>query len=342
MKKTVMALQYTPAFFQAEKAGQWYKPDIASALREGLEFGLNRRLKSAAHLMKEGIAHLMMMTDLQSDFRDEGRLAVKGTDEVVLRTCVRLINGTVEDFYTGLMFSLDGHPPYHTSFDYYWRDKDGHALNLSKLGGAAILNLVDEKKCVFEALAFGPQGPYSIGFYQARFDIKDSVEYWKYLQKTGQGPIWVFNSHCVIATDGVNLHPLLAETIAFICGARSLQPTIISKGHLANTDWFGPLEPCRPDTKHAQGGFQKGIIDTMKLFETVEFVGVAEDFCDYNMKRQTIKDLTGTPYLGKLRFITDGTAPIIPNAKHVVEQNDQARVAGVKFIDHDTPFAASV
>jgi len=335
-------LQYTPSFFSPEKASQWYKPDLAAALREGVEYGLKHGLKSAQELLKRGIAHLMMMTDLQGDFRDLGRLPVKGTDDVILRTCIRLINGTVEDFFAGLMFSLDGHPPFHMSFDHNWRDQNGHPLDLSKHGGAAILTLVDEAKCVFKATAFNAQGPYDVGFYQARFDPKDSVAYWKYLQATGQGPIWVFVPHCVIGTDGVNLHPLLAETIGFVCGARSMQPTIISKGHLANTDWFGPLEPCRPDTSHAQGGLQKNIIDTMKLFTTVEFTGVAEDFCDFNMKRQTMQHLANTPFLGKLRFVKDGTAPIIPNAEHVQKLNKEALAAGVKFIDHDTPFAESV
>ena len=337
-----MKLNYTPGFFQSEKAGQWFKPDLGAAMREGIEFGLKNKLKPAAQLIKDAVARALMATDLQADFRDGGRLPVKGTDEVVLRTCTRLINGIVEDYFAGIMFSLDGHAPFHISFDYYWRDKDGLPLDLSKHGGASILTLEDEAKCVFKVQAFNADGPYTVGYYQARFDMKDSVAYWKHLQATNQGPIWVFVPHCIIGTDGTDLHPLLAETIAFACGARSMQPTIIHKGHLSNTDWFGPLEPCRPDSNHAQGGFQKEVIDVMKRFQTVEFVGVAEDFCDYNMKRQTMDKLDGTEYIGKLRFIADGTAPIIPNAKHVLELNAKAKKAGVRFIRHDTPFTASV
>lgn len=340
-KTKVMQLIHTPAFFSPEKARLWYKPDLGAALREGIEFGLKNKLKSAALLLKDGIARALMATDLQADFRDGGRLPVKGTDDVVLRVCTRLINGTVEDYYGGVIFSLDGHAPYHISFDYYWRDKDGNPLDLSKHGGAGILTLEDEAKGVFKAQAFNADGPYVVGYYQARFDVKDSVEYWNYLQATKQGPIWVFVSHCVIGTDGVDLHPLLAETIAFMCGARSLQPTIIHKGHLSNTDWFGPLEPCRPDPNHAQGGFQKEVIDVMKRFKATEFVGVAEDFCDHNMKRQTLEKLEGTEYIGKLCFVTDGTAPIIPNAQHVLDLNAKARKAGVRFIQCDTAFAAS-
>lgn len=336
----IAKLIYTPRFFSFAKADQDFKPDLAAAYREGYEYARAHHLKPAQQLLKDGVAHALMMTDLQGDFRDRGRLPVKGTDAVVLRTCVRLINGIVEDYFAGVIFSLDGHPPQHRSFDHNYVDQDGNLLDLSKHGRAAILTLADERKALFKATAFGASGPYEVGIYQPRFDPRDAVEYWKHLQATGQGDIWAFVSHCVIGSDGANLHPLLAETIAFVCGARSLQPTIIHKGHLEKTDWFGPLMPCRPDPDHAQGGFQKRVIDTFKQYVTVEYAGVAEDFCDYHMKKQTMDNLQGTEYLPKLRFLTDCTAPIVPNAPHVKALNDEAKAAGVKFISHDAPFEA--
>lgn len=334
-------LIYTPRFFDPNKADQHYKPDIAASIQEGIAYARANRLKTAQQLLKSGKGHAMMITDLEDDFRDDGRLPVKGTNEVVKRTCVRLINGVVEDYFAGVIFSLDGHPPQHMTFDHYYVDHEGNPLDLSKHGKAALLSLVDEGKAIFKVTAFDSSGkPYEVGLVQPRFDPKDAVEYWKHLQATGQGDIWVFVPHCLIGTDGANLHPLLVETIAFACGARSLQPTIIHKGHLSNTDWFGPLQPCRPDPSHAQGGFQKHIIDVFKLFKTVEFAGVAEDFCDYYMKKQTMDYLQGTEYIAKLRFLTDCTAPIVPNAAHVATLNAQAKAAGVQFISHDAKFEA--
>ena len=136
--------------------------------------------------------------------------------------------------------------------------------------------------------------------------------------------------------DGVDLHPLLAETIAFACGARGIQPKIIHKGYLPYTDWFGPLEPCRPCS--FLEGHSEGIINEMKKFNTAEFVGVAEDFCDYGMKIQTLCRLEGTPYVSGLRFLTDCTVPIVPNDQKVLDLNARALKAGVRFITHDEPF----
>ena len=338
-----MKLNYSPKFFDPEKASRWYAPDIAGAMREGIELALTYDLLPARELIKRKMGHLLAMTDLQSDFRDKGRLPVKGTDAAVLRTCTRLMRGTVNDHFAGLLPSLDEHFMSHISFDCNWCyvGGGGERLNLSDHGKAAILTLKDEEKRVFEAHAFDANGkPYSLGCVVSIGDMKDSVLYWKHLQATGQGPIWVFVPHCVIGTDGVNLHPFLAECIAFFYGARQADPIIINKGHLSDTDWFGPLEPCRPDSERAPGMSQSWAIKLMFEFKTVEFAGVAEDFCDYYMKRQMLDRVggEGVGMGGRLTFLEDCTAPIIPGAAHVLELKARAKKLGVKFINHDASF----
>lgn len=188
-------LIYTPSFFRPEKAYENFIPDTAGAYREGLEYGLKNGLDSAQRLMKRGIKHALMCTDLQDGFRDKSlSLPVNGTDNVVLKICSRLINGIVSDFYTVLVLSQDGHPTNHISFDRYWRDNKGHALDLSSRK-AACLTLEDESKSVFRCYGFTATGTETHGYFRAQFDPKDSVEYWKHLQATGQGDIWVFVPH---------------------------------------------------------------------------------------------------------------------------------------------------
>lgn len=341
-------LVYTPKFFLPDKAYDDFEQDISAAYCEGVEFGREHKLETAQRLMKSGIKHSIMLTDLQggkrkSGFRDHSRsLPVNGTDDVVLRACIRLINGTVNPFFTTILYSQDGHPINHISFDTYWRDANGKPLDIREIK-AARLTLVDEKKCVFKAYGYGKDGkPFDIGFYRPQFDPYDAVDYWKHLQTTDQGDIWVFVVHCVLGTEDADLHPFLAETIAFCAGARSIHPKPIFKGHLSNVDWFGPLRPCREIPDHPQGGFQKNIIDDYFIqSDSSEFWGVAEDFCDFYMKKEVVVSLAGTEHAKKIRFVTDGTAPIIAHAPHVLEQNKLALAAGVKFIRHDTPFEES-
>ncbi|HEU4914882.1 MAG TPA: hypothetical protein VFT16_05810 [Candidatus Saccharimonadales bacterium] len=337
-------LVHQPDFWDPRKAYAWYSPDIDGAFIEGVKFRRHHNLRTAAQLEQDGISNIAMLTDLQFDFRDEGRLPVQGTDDVVLRCCTRLLNGTIgTDYYTGFVYSQDGHVPYHISYATRWRTTDGSPFDLRN-NKAAVLNLVDEKMGVFQATCFDPAdgSPIDMGYIQSMLNIKDTVAYWNYLQQTGQGPVWIFAGHCKLGTDGVNLHPLLSETLAFIEGARFVAPVPVSKGHIRDTDWFGPLEPCRPDPTHPQGGFQKAIVDLFAQAKGwVEFFGVAEDFCNFNMQKQVMRFFDGTPFFNQMAFATDGTAAIVPNAPHVLALYDEAQSKGVRFFTHDQPFATT-
>ena len=178
-------LDYTPRFWDPKKAYENYVPNLDAAVQEGIEYATVHKLRPAIKLMShtKDTAHAAHLTDLQQDFRDHGRLPVPGTDEIVLRVCVRLLNGTVNDYYTGLTFSLDGHPVNHISFGHYWRDQKGNPLDLSQRK-AACLTLVDDQRCLFRAYGFDANGIVELGHYQPRFDPRDAVAYWQHLQAT--------------------------------------------------------------------------------------------------------------------------------------------------------------
>lgn len=335
-----------PDFWDPRKAYvPFYMPDLDAATIRGYEFGRRHGLDTVAKLEQRGISNLMMLTDLQQDFRDKGRLPVTGTDNVVLRTCVRLLNGFLgTDYYTRVVFSQDTHPTNHISHSTRWLQvANGQPLDLSVLK-AATLELEDEQRRLFRAKGFDDQGnPVDLGLVRSRIESADTVSYWHHLQDTGQGPIWVFATHCKIGSDGMNLHPLLQETLAFIEGARLMEPLPMFKGHLKHTDWFGPFEPCRPDTSHPQGGLQRPVIEVFeRVSGWVEFAGVAEDFCDFYAKDQVINTFQGTDFFAKMAFLPDLTAPIVPNSQKVQDLNARAASLGVRFVKHDEPFTARV
>jgi hypothetical protein len=330
-------LKYTPKFWDPAKAYRRYIPNLDAAYIEGAEYARTHGLRTAQAMKKSGIANMAWLTDDQDDFRDDGRLPVSGMNTVVLRVSVRLLNGIFVEYFTDVMFSLDGHADDHVSYSTRWRNEKGQPFDLS-VRKASVLALHDRDKAVFQATCFGPDGPVDAGYIQSRCDPKDTVKYWDHLQATKQGSIWVFATHCKLGTDGVNLHPLLQEVLAFMAGARAIVPVPVNKGHLLNTDWFGPLEPCRPDASHPQGQFQRDVVDRMNTMQRVEFSGVAEDFCDKWMKRQVMGHFDGTKFFDKMRFLADGTTPIVPNTQEVADLNAEAKKKGVKFITHDTPF----
>ena len=332
-------LIYTPKFFRPKKAYESYVPDLTAAYIEGVKYARKKGLRSAMQLEKEGIINMAMLVDLQQDFRPSGRLPVKGTDNVVLRASVRLLNGTMVDYYTRIIASADGHPTNHISYATRWQDEKRERFDLSTRK-AAMLELIDRNRGVFQATCFDPSdgSPVNAGYVQDAYLPLGTVKYWDHLQSTGQGPIWLFETHCKLQTNGVMLHPLIQEVLSFIEGARGITPLTIWKGHLRDTDWFGALEPCKPDMSHPQGGFQKNVIDEMIRCTNVDNFGVAQDFCDYFTKLQVLDKLEGTDYFKKMVFVEDGTAPIVPNAPHVIALEKRAKKAGVRFINHDAPF----
>lgn len=329
-----MKLTHTPEFFRPEKAFLDYRPDLASAFREG-------HILAQKMTPKLGAAPaILAITDLLQDFRPGGRLAVGGTDEVVLRVVQRMIEGTITSYYAGMAVFYDSHPFDHVSFDYHFIDQDGIPLDLSLLK-AARLRLLDADKAEFMAYAYGSDGPYDLDIYYPRSSREVFVEYCQFLQEKGFGDAWVFAPHCIKGTDGTNLHPLVAEALAFFTGFSGIQPLVIWKGHLADTDWFGPLEPCWPD-EAAGCGFDYDTFGFLTSRSILEDAGVAEDFCTYWMRRQLLNyrlSRTNKNASNQLIFLSDGTAPIVPNAPHVAELYEQARHKGVIFAQHDTPFS---
>jgi hypothetical protein len=76
----------------------------------------------------------------------------------------------------------------------------------------------------------------------------------------------------------------------------------------------------------------------MSKFKTIEFAGVAEDFCEYFMLVQAIDNAPTPEFVTRYYHLKNCTAPIVPNSPRVAELYNRARALGVKFIDHDSPF----
>lgn len=351
-------LVYEPEFWDPRKAYQDYEPDLTAALQEGFRYAQTHGLETGQQLRErpEGVS-AVYFTDPQCDFRPGGRLPVMGAtggynsaDDVILRSCVRALNGFVTGHYGGWFDSEDGHPSVHCSFASYFKSiKQQGMFDLSQ-HKAATLKLEDPQRCLFNATCFGLDGsPIPMGLVQPMYNAKDLVACYNHMAATEQLPMWAFTEHCVGGTKGVSLHPLVQEVRAFVTGLRRIVPKPIHKGHIIDRDWFGGLcdvwsytegQPgASPNTNHPQAGFQKELVDGWKRFRTIEFVcQIAQDFCGYWTQRQSLWYFEGTEFADKMRYMMDGNAPIIPNAPHVLALYAKAKGLGVKFINHDTPF----
>lgn len=328
--------------------GGFYPANLRLARERGRELKKLHGLRSASSIKKAGGGRLAILIDYEDDFGDMGRLPVKGTFADVERASKRLIRGLLEDEYTDLIITLDCHPVQTVHDDGVWEDEHGNPpdttlpVMMQLRPEADWKHLPADKQYPFEGIHISG-APNKL--YRPRVMRKHLVEaYAPHLLATGQGPIWVFNSHCRAGTEGCALIPAIAEVVETICTARDIDPIYMWKGHLPQTDWFGPFEPCMPMPNHPQGGLQTQYLDKIREARATDVFGEAEDFCVKNGMKQVLKYYAGQPdVLRKIHFIGDCTSPIVADdvSKGITGNGEFRREMsdkGVKIISHDAAF----
>lgn len=322
-------------FQDSDLIREYYAPNLALARKEARKLKLN----PASKQRKAGKGRLLILIDEQWDFTEKGRLPVPGMFDDVERLIKRIIQGVLEEKYTDVVVTRDVHPPFAIHSDGWWEDPLGNAPDVTL---PVQMELVEPKD------DYPFLGHYVDGRaerYRPRMMRKHTVEdYAPYLQKSGQGNIWVFADHCREGTDGSNLVPALAEVIEWMAVARDIQPVYMYKGMIPQVDWFGPFRPCMDVKGHPQGALQFSYLDLIRPSWRTEITGEAEDFCNKNGQKQVVEYYKDDPdVLGSIQFITDCTSPIFPDDPNTgvtpnADFRQEMAAKGVKLIKHDSPF----
>jgi len=304
------------------------------------EAGRKLKLTPATRRRKAGDSRLLILIDEEWDFGDTGRLPVIGTFDDVERLIKRIEAGVMGEKYTDIILTIDEHPPVSIHSDAWWLDDQGNPPDVSV---PLMMNLTDPND-QFPFIGRWVDGRPEKPFRPALMKDWTVNKYAPHLLATGQGPIWVFADHCRAATDGVAIIPALAECIEWACAALSIQPIYMRKGHIAETDWFGPFRPCMDIPNHPQGGLQTQYLDMIRAASRTEITGEAADFCVKSGMIQVL-DYYGNPadrsVLERVSFITDCTSPIVPDSPGNTANADfRAGMAakGVNMITSDSPF----
>lgn len=327
-----------PSFWSPDNV---YNPNYVPNLQKAREEGRNAGLSP---VYKQKDRHMLLAIDLEKDFMDYkpstdgttfSRLAVPGSLNDAVRFCERLIKGTLEEFYTDLLFTFDQHPVHVIHGDSWWRDDKGTPPDVNL---PVLVKRVDDKDPVFEA-TFISGDPNKI-LYPTLMK-KHTFEYAKHLENTNQnnGYIWVFTSHCREGTDGRSLLPAISELLEWACSARKNEVIFLYKGMIAHVDWFGPFRPCMDVPNHPQGGLQRIYLDKIRECDTIEIAGQAYDFCVNAGVRQILEYYKDDKsVLESIKFIEDCTSPIVPNSDVVKDLKNIIKQNNVKMIKHDSKF----
>lgn len=323
----------------------FYAPNLELAHAEGLKW--RRRLTSAAKRERRNGGRLLVGIDLQWDFSDAGRLAVPGTFDDLERLIDRIIRGVFEEeYYSDFIITHDNHPEHVIHGETWWEDENGNPPDVSV---PVHMELVDPKGRM-PFLCHYLTGAASKPF-RPRLKREYTInEYAPHLKQTGQGDIWVFAPHCKFGSDGVMLIPAFQELLAVVAVALDLNITHMYKGHVPDTDWFGPFRPCMDRPGHSQAGLNTELLKRVAINLITEVAGEAADFCVRAGELQFGHFYgPGNAYgqdpavLNRVKFITNCTSPIIPDnpvtGKTPNADHRKAMAAlGVQAIEHNWAF----
>ena len=119
--------------------------------------------------------------------------------------------------------------------------------------------------------------------------------------------IWPY--HASLGTPGHALVPALSEAIAFHAAAGDVQPTLLLKGSIAQTDIIRCLSSEVKVPGHPQGDLNTEFLDTLAGYDLLYIAGQAKSHCVLATMRSVMGYFRDRPdIIAKLRFLSDCTS----------------------------------
>lgn len=274
----------TPSFYDPANIARIYDVDFQRAYEAGVD-----QFQSPAS--KDDPRVLLWLIDVQVDFvfpAPTGRLTVPNALEDTRRT-VEFIYNNVHSI-TQIAASLDTHTPFQIFYPTWWiNDAGEHPAPYTVITSDNIQK----------------------GVWKAVTEPVWSIRYVQQLESVGKKSLMIWPYHCMEGTIGRALVPALSEAMMFHAGARMAQPTYLTKGTIAHTEFYSVVEPEVKYPKHPDGGLNTRFLDMVAQFDLVYVAGQARSHCVLETMNSTLRYFGNKPeVISKLRFIDDATSSI--------------------------------
>jgi nicotinamidase/pyrazinamidase len=295
-----------PAFVQQPRVTELYDPDLQKAYQTGL----NDMRKPASQDSPKVLAWLI---DMQIDFiypAPIGRLPVPNAPEDARRTIDWLYRNVHQ--ITQIAASLDTHTPFQIFYPSWWKNANGdHPAPYT------IITADDVRKGVWRPLA----------------EPVWSVRYLDDLESVGKKQMMIWPFHCMEGTTGRALIPALSEAIMYHSGARLAQPTYLTKGTIAHTEFYSVVEPEVKYSKHPEGGLNTRFLDMVAQFDLIYIAGQARSHCVLETMQSVMRHFANSPdVIRKLRFLDDCTSSIPGFEKSTEAQLQKFVAQGMRLV----------
>jgi nicotinamidase/pyrazinamidase len=257
-------------------------------LQGAYEAGLRHFTSPAA---KDPTRVLAWLIDVQVDFvypAPLGRLSVPGAVGDTERLLNWLYSNTGQ--ITQIAASLDTHTPFQIFYPTWWKNQKGdHPAPFTTITAD------DVKRGVWHPIT----------------EPVWSIRYLEELESVGKKQLMIWPFHCMEGTSGRALVPALSEAIMYHSGARMAQPTYLTKGTIAHTEFYSVVEPEVKYAKHPDGGLNTRFLDMVGQFDLIYIAGQARSHCVLETMASVMRYFGTQPdVLRKLRFLDDCTSSI--------------------------------
>ncbi len=300
-----------PAIYNANRVGQIYEPDFQNAYERGLaEF--------KAPASQDSPRVLAWLIDVQVDFvfpAPTGRLTVPGAVEDTRRTLEWIYRNVHQ--ITQIAASLDTHTPFQIFYPSWWKNRQGeHPAPFT------VITADDVRQ----------------GIWQPVTEPVWSIRYLEELERDGKKQLMIWPFHCMEGTTGRALVPALSEAVMYHSGARMAQPTYLTKGTIAHTEFYSVVEPEVKYSKHPEGGLNTRFLDMIAKFDLIYVAGQARSHCVLETMNSVMRHFAAQPdIIRKLRFLDDCTSSIPGFEKATEAAINQFVAKGMRLVKATDP-----
>jgi nicotinamidase/pyrazinamidase len=298
----------TPDFYQADRVGQMYTPDAATATAAGAAAGVPPAAQDKRRMV-------LLLVDPQVDFiHTDGALSVPGAVDDTRRTIGWIFRNLSR--ITTIAASLDSHYPNQIFFPSWWVDSSGtHPQPYTPVSAAEL----------------------DAGRWRAVFEPEWSVEYAHRLEEGAKKQLMIWPYHTLLGTPGHTITPALYEAIAFHASARESQPRFTVKGTIAKTEFYSLLEPEVPVPEDPAGRLNEAFLSEILGYDSIYVAGQAKSHCVLETVTSIFRRYGDQPeVMRKLHILTDCTSsvahPEIDFEAMANEAFERFASAGVKLV----------
>lgn len=255
--------------------------------------------------------HLLII-DPQNDFTTpSGSLYVKGADDDMKRVSkmVDRLGKRLDDIH----ITLDSHRVFDIAHPIFWRNSKGENPK-----PFTMISVSDVENSVWV-----PSVP---SLY------KRALEYVKELQRKNKYVLLIWPEHCIIGSNGHNVHPDLMGSVSKWERENIGMVNYVTKGSNPFTEHYSAIVAEVEASDDITTQLNTGLINTLENdADMLLIAGEASSHCVRSTVMDIIKNFSDPKIAQKIVLLTDGMSPVTGFEQQQTDFFAEAKAAGVKF-----------